>query len=47
MTESTVAKKTSPLLITGAWLVVLVPIAWGLANTLRNALLLFTAAPTG
>jgi hypothetical protein len=47
MTESSVTKKTSPLLITGAWLIVLVPIAWGLTYTIENALLLFTASPTG
>ena len=39
------AVPSSPLLITAAWLLVLVPTAWGLTYTVQNALKLFTAAP--
>lgn len=37
--------KSSPLLIAGAWLIVVVPAGWGLSYTLRNAAKLFADAP--
>jgi hypothetical protein len=37
-------KKSSPLLIAFAWLIVIVPTAWGLNYTVKNALKLFTAS---
>jgi hypothetical protein len=37
-------KKSSPLLITLAWLIVLIPTAWGLNYTVQNAMKLFTAS---
>jgi hypothetical protein len=43
MAESTV-KKSSPLAIAMAWIIVIVPTAWGFAFTLENALKLFTAS---
>ena len=33
--------KTSPILVLAAWLVVSIPAAWGVYNTLLNALKLF------
>jgi hypothetical protein len=40
-------KKSSPLLIAAAWIIVVVPTAWGLNYTVQNAMKLFTAsAPT-
>jgi hypothetical protein len=36
------AKKSSPLLIAAAWAIVIIPTAWGLNYTLRNALKIFT-----
>jgi hypothetical protein len=41
MTES--VKKSSPLLIAAAWIIVIVPTAWGLNYTVRNAMKLFTS----
>lgn len=38
-------KNSSPLLIAAAWIVVIIPAAWGLNYTVQNALKLFTAAP--
>jgi hypothetical protein len=38
-------KKTSPLTITLAWLVVGIPAGWGVYNTGLNAVKLFTPAP--
>ena len=35
-------KKSSPLLIAGAWLVVILPAAWGLRYTVQNAVKIFT-----
>ena len=35
------AKKSSPALIAAAWLVVVVPAAWGLTFTVENALKIF------
>jgi hypothetical protein len=42
MAEPT-AKKSSPLLIALAWLVVIIPTAWGLNYTVQNAMKIFTA----
>jgi hypothetical protein len=45
-----VVKKSSPLLIAAAWAIVIIPTAWGLNYTVKNALKIFTAptatAPT-
>jgi hypothetical protein len=38
-------KKSSPVLIAIAWLIVIVPAAWGLNKTVQNAMKLFTTAP--
>jgi hypothetical protein len=35
-------KTSSPLLIAAAWIIVIVPTAWGLNYTVRNAMKLFT-----
>jgi len=37
-------KKSSPLLIALAWIIVLVPTAWGLNYTVQNAMKLFTSS---
>ena len=37
-------KKSSPLLIAFAWLIVIIPTAWGLNYTVQNAMKLFTAS---
>jgi hypothetical protein len=37
--------KTSPALIAAAWLVVSIPLTWGIYNTAMNAAKLFTEAP--
>lgn len=42
---ATETRKSSPLLIAGAWLVVVVPAGWGLSYTIRNAAKLFADAP--
>jgi hypothetical protein len=39
------SKKSSPLLIAVAWIVVIVPTTWGLTYTVQNALKIFTKAP--
>ena len=44
MAESINVKKSSPLLIAAAWLIVLIPTAWGLDYTVKNALKIFTKA---
>ena len=36
-------KKSSPLLIAVAWIVVIVPTTWGLTYTVQNAMKIFTA----
>ena len=36
-------RKSSPLLIAVAWIVVIVPTTWGLTYTVQNALKIFTA----
>jgi hypothetical protein len=38
-------RKSSPLLIAVAWIVVIVPTTWGLTYTVQNALKIFTKAP--
>jgi hypothetical protein len=43
MTENT--SRSSPAMIAAAWLVVCVPLAWGIYNTLLNAVKLFQAVP--
>ncbi len=43
MAESGTVKKSSPLLIAAAWLIVIIPTAWGLNYTVKNALKIFTA----
>jgi len=37
------AQRSSPLLIAIAWIVVILPTAWGFSDTLRKALKIFTA----
>jgi hypothetical protein len=44
MAQPTTVTKSSPLLIAFAWLIVLVPTAWGLNYTVQNALKLFTSS---
>ena len=43
MAENTT--KSSPAMIAAAWLVVSLPLAWGIYNTLLNAVKLFQAVP--
>jgi hypothetical protein len=43
MAESNTVKKSSPLLIAAAWIIVVIPTAWGLNYTVKNALKIFTA----
>ncbi len=43
MNRTDIAKPTSPLLIAAAWIVVILPAAWGLRYTVGNALKLSTA----
>ncbi len=43
MAQLDFVKKSSPLLIAAAWIIVIVPTAWGLNYTVKNALKLFTA----
>ena len=38
--------KSSPVLVAAAWLVVILPTAWGLSYTVKNAMKLFTAQPS-
>jgi len=44
MAENT--KKSSPMILT-AWLVVCIPLAWGVYNTVLSSLKLFAAVPSG
>ena len=44
MAETTV-KKSSPILIAVAWIIVIIPTAWGFRYTLQNAMKLFTSTP--
>jgi hypothetical protein len=53
MMADAAVKKSSPGLIAVAWLIVLIPMAWGLTFTVQNALKIFqtgkpvpAAAPT-
>jgi len=41
MATETVHAKSSPILIGAAWLLVVLPAAWGLNYTVRNALKIF------
>ena len=41
-----VVRKSSPALIAGAWILVVVPTLWGLNYTVRNAAKLFAPAPS-
>jgi hypothetical protein len=41
----TTTKTSSPVLIAAAWLIVLIPTAWGLNYTVRNAVKIFDRAP--
>jgi hypothetical protein len=46
MADSSI-KKSSPLLIAAAWIIVIIPTAWGLDYTVKNALKIFaTSTPT-
>jgi hypothetical protein len=47
MAEVVSVKKSSPLLIAAAWVIVVVPTLWGLNYTVQNALKIFAkpAAP--
>ena len=46
MADSSI-KKSSPLLIATAWIIVIIPTAWGLEYTVKNALKIFaTSTPT-
>ncbi|WP_353071045.1 MFS transporter small subunit [Tunturiibacter gelidoferens] len=45
MADSTNIKKSSPLLIAAAWIVVIIPTAWGLDYTVKNALKIFATTP--
>jgi hypothetical protein len=46
MADSSI-KKSSPLLIAAAWIIVIIPTAWGLEYTVKNALKIFaTSTPT-
>jgi hypothetical protein len=44
MADSTNGKKSSPLLIAAAWLIVIIPTAWGLDYTVKNALKIFSTS---
>jgi hypothetical protein len=51
MTEAMQGKKSSPILIAAAWVVVVLPTLWGLNYTVQNALKIFSrptpaSAPT-
>jgi hypothetical protein len=45
MAENT--KKSSAAMILAAWLVVCIPLAWGVYNTVLSSLKLFAAVPSG
>jgi hypothetical protein len=44
MAQSDPVKTSSPALIALAWIIVIVPTAWGLNYTVQNAMKLFTAS---
>jgi hypothetical protein len=41
MADLTSTNKSSPLLIAAAWIIVIIPTAWGLDYTVKNALKIF------
>ena len=41
MIDQTITRKSSPLLIAAAWAIVVLPTAWGLNYTIKNALKIF------
>jgi hypothetical protein len=41
MADSASIKRSSPLLIAAAWIIVIIPTAWGLDYTVKNALKIF------
>ncbi|MBB5327746.1 MFS transporter small subunit [Tunturiibacter gelidiferens] len=43
MADSSI-KKSSPLLIAAAWIIVIIPTAWGLEYTVKNALKIFSTS---
>jgi hypothetical protein len=43
MVDSSI-KKSSPLLIAAAWIIVIIPTAWGLNYTVKNALKIFVTS---
>ena len=45
MSDPNPTKTSSPLLIVAAWAIVIIPTAWGLNYTIKNAMKLFTAPP--
>ncbi len=45
-TAKSVTVKSRPLLVSGAWLFVGLPIAWGVFNTVKQATQLFDGAPS-
>ena len=44
-TKASLQRKTPPSLIAAAWIVVSIPLAWGVYNTALNAAKLFTHPP--
>jgi hypothetical protein len=44
MADLNATKKSSPLLIAAAWAIVILPTAWGLNYTLKNALKIFASS---
>jgi hypothetical protein len=44
MAQPATVKKSSSLMIAVAWIIVIVPTAWGLKYTVQNAMKLFTAS---
>jgi hypothetical protein len=49
MADSVSTKRSSPLLIAAAWIIVIIPTAWGLDYTVKNALkicMTSSSAPT-
>ena len=47
MAELVSVKKSSPLLIAAAWVIVVLPTLWGLNYTVQNALKIFTRSAAG
>ncbi len=44
MAQNDTVKKSSPLMIAIAWIIVIIPTVWGLNYTVQNAMKLFTAS---